>query len=288
MTHVGSGFSRTFVALLFGTASLAVMGAVAPRAQSKPAFEVASIRQHVDRAPTVALMVNPDGGLAFRNVPLRWIIAIAYDFGPRGDRQDLSAYKLIGPEQMLSLRFDITSRAPVGATRNDAPAMLQMLLADRFRLRLHQEMRPTPVYALTVAREGRLGPRMQRTTIDCEAAIAAGVRKETADAETLKSCWSPVSALQQLESGIRTDVFTGTIGELIRRIRGAVDRIVIDDTRLTGTFAWSMTYRRNQLSDVDAPTVFSALENQLGLKLVARTVPYEVYVVDSVEMPTPD
>jgi uncharacterized protein (TIGR03435 family) len=281
MTHVGSGFSRTFAGLLLGTALLAAQSA-------PPSFEVASIREHVDRAPTVAMMVNPDGGLAFRNVSLREIIATAYGFGLRRDGQDLSEYKLIGPERMLSMRFDITSRAPAGSTRQDAPAMIQTLLADRFRLRLHQEVRPTPVYALTVAREGSLGPRMQRTAINCEAAIAAGVRKETADAETLKSCWSPVSAVQQLESGIRTDVFTGTITDLLRRIEGSVDRLVIDDTRLTGTFAWSMTYRRNQLREVDAPTIFSALEEQLGLKLVARTVPYEVYVVDSVEMPTPD
>ena len=104
----------------------------------------------------------------------------------------------------------------------------------------------------------------------------------------MRTCWSPVSAIQQLESGVRADAFTGTITELIRRIEGSVDRLVIDETKLTGTFAWSMTWRRNQLREADAPTIFSALEEQLGLKLVPRTVPYEVYVIDSVEMPTPN
>lgn len=267
-------------------ALLAVMGTVSLTAQSKPAFEVASIRQTIERAPTVTLMINPDGGVDFRNAPLRWIIARAYGFGLGSDVP--SEYKLIGPEAMLSARFDIAARAPAGMTRQDGPAMLQALLADRFRLRLHQELRPTPVYALTMVRDGALGPQMRKTPIVCDAAIATGVTRATADAATLKACWSPVSAVAQLESGIRTEVYAGPIAELIQRIQGGVDRPVLDETKLTGSFAWEITYRRNQLSDVDAPALFAALEQQLGLKLVARTMPYEVHVIDSVEMPTPD
>ena len=269
-------------------AALVLLATASLSAQTKPAFEVASIRQTVDRAPTVNLTRNPDGSVNFRNAPLREIIAIAYGFGFTDAGQDVSGQKLVGPDELLSARFDILSKAPAGATRKDAAPMLQTLLADRFRLRLHTETRPTPVYALTVARPGSLGPRLQPSTIDCAAAFGAGLRKENADAGTLNACWSPVSAVTQLESGIRTDVYAGTIPELIRRIRGAVDRVIVDETALSATYAWQLTYRRNQLSDVDAPTIFAALEQQLGLRLVARTVPSEVYVVDSVEMPTPD
>ena len=101
-------------------------------------------------------------------MPLRFILLDAFD---------LRDHQLIGaPEWTESARFDITATYPADAARDrqdDARAMLRTLLADRFGLKTHREMRELPIYALVMARkDGALGPQLVRSTIDCEQWIA--------------------------------------------------------------------------------------------------------------------
>ena len=78
----------------------------------------------------------------------------------------------------------------------------------------------------------------------------------------------------------------GPISHLVARLQVALDRPLVDDTRLSGTFAWDLSFegRINSFDAVASIPVFTAVREQLGLRIEARTAPYEVLVIDAVEM----
>jgi uncharacterized protein (TIGR03435 family) len=144
--------------------------------------------------------------------------------------------------------------------------MLRNLFADRFKLIAHRELRETPVYALVKARaDGGLGPRMRRSTVDCEA-----VR-----------CRISTNSGRIVKTGT-------TISELMRRLSPTVGRPLVDHTSLTGAFDLELQWSPDRADVAAGPSVFTALEEQLGLKLDARRAPVEVFVIDRLERPAPD
>src|SRR5688500_8249174 len=122
-------------------------------------------------------------------------------------------------------------------------------------------------------------------------------RLESADAETRAACWTG-TGFDPTKVGVRAESYAGPITQLVRRLQSSVDRPVVDETGLSGLYAWALTFDIRSRTSASAspaapevravPTIFTALEDQLGLKLTPRTAPYEVFVIDSVEMPTPD
>jgi uncharacterized protein (TIGR03435 family) len=78
----------------------------------------------------------------------------------------------------------------------------------------------------------------------------------------------------------------GEISSLIRMLQGQVDRPVVDATSLKGTYEWSVSFALGAAANGDAAPIYTAIQEQLGLKLEPRTAPYEVVVIDAVEMPT--
>ena len=273
-------------------ALLALLSAASLAAQSappQPAFEVASIKQNVTNDTRASWNTSEDGSVTLVNRPLRSIIAQAYGIG--GSLQSSSAlvpFKFVeGPAALLEMRFNISARAPAGAGRSQAPAMLQALLADRFRLRIRPDTRPTPVYAITVARRGRLGPGLRPSAADCVALFLSGQNIRNADEKSRAVCWADID-FDRVRAGVITDVYGGPIAQLATRLQGYLDRPLIDATGLSGVFEWRVTFTNNPLGNSAAPSIFTAFEEQLGLKLEARTAPFEVFVIDSIEMPTPD
>jgi uncharacterized protein (TIGR03435 family) len=139
---------------------LALTSAVA-FAQSKPTFEVASVKPSapLDMAKMAAAMrsgqmpkIGPhiDGARAeYIYMALRDLIVLAYKVKP---------YQITGPDWLTSERFDIAAKLPEGASKDDAPKMLQALLEDRFKLAVHRESKEHPVLALVV---GKGGPKMK-------------------------------------------------------------------------------------------------------------------------------
>jgi bla regulator protein BlaR1 len=150
--------------------------------------------------------------------------------------------------------------------------MLQNLLRDRFRLVTYTEMQEQPIYALVLARsDQRLGPRLVPSQTDCgsqqvQSKCVMGGRF-TGSGGDLKGLGQPLSALAT-------------------QLRTATDRIVIDRTGLTGRFDFEFAWSTGDLG-ADAPTIFTALTERLGLKLEPARGPVEVLVIDSVERPTP-
>ena len=255
----------------------------------KPAFEVASVRQNTSASSASRTSGPTPGRFTLVNVPLRFIILDAYG---------LRDHELIdAPEWTNTNAYDISATYPGGATPTPAESrlMLQQLLEDRFQLSLRSETRELPAYRLVLARkDGRLGPRLVRSNVDC-AAWLAEKRPQSGMGRP-----SPVPGGRRpacMITGSRQGFITGgtrTIAELTGPLQTFAGRPVMDETGLTGTFDIDVIWTPDENL---APTgtrpdvgvsLFAALEEQLGLKLEPTRRPFSVRVVQRVERPRPD
>jgi uncharacterized protein (TIGR03435 family) len=250
---------RAFVGLVL----LSCCG-VAGQAAS-PEFEVASVRA---ADPNLGLIQNrtpnlntdPGRNLNFANISVRDMIMLAYGVGAR---------QITGPEQLLS-RYDVIARVPAGSTKEQIPLMLQALLADRFKLALHHQQKTMQVYALEVAKGG---PKLQET-LEGDNGESACVRSfaETPGATLAATCHRMSSAeiAQQVQS-LAPGYFT--------------DGPVVDATGLKGVYnfklEWITKVEINNGSD--GPTIFDAVQKQLGLKLEGRKQAMDTLIVDKCE-----
>ena len=205
------------------------------------------------------------------------------------------AFQLVdAPPWIRTERFDIVARATgeltLGGTHPTLPGALRTLIKDRFKLVEHTEVREFPVYALKVIREGRLGPNLSPSTIDC---AALPVRERSPG-----DC--RVSAPGA--SG-RYFAASGLIRNLVTALRQHVDRPVIDQTGLQGTFRIELKWAGlpppslalvaaqppdEPLPSRAGPSIFTAVQDQLGLTLEPAVAPFSVVVIESVQHPTPD
>jgi uncharacterized protein (TIGR03435 family) len=172
------------------------------------------------------------------------------------------------------------------------PLMVRALLADRFKLKTHLETRDGPIYALVVARpDAKLGPRMSPATFDCTSWLAARNRGE-------RVAPPPPSNGDGLACGFQSSLGSirgrGQIADLafVLSFLDVLGRPIVDRSGLTGDYEielrWTPDADRARRVDADLPSLFTAVREQLGLKLEPTTGPVEVLVIDSVERPTPD
>jgi uncharacterized protein (TIGR03435 family) len=247
-------------------------------------FEVASVKPNKSTETGGFIQRRPGGNFSVGNQTLLSLIRFAYG---------IQGYQLVGaPDWVASQRFDIVAkaatdlpRAPVGTPSPEA-LMLRSLLEDRFKLAAHQETRDMPIYALVVARsDGRLGPRIRRPTSDYCEQLRTGAGKPGA-APSVPT--DPICGIRGNNSQLTVGAFP--ISEFARFLAGEVRRIVVDHTGLTGMWdfdlQWSSPDTPNP--DPDRPSIFTALEEQLGLKLESTTGPVEVLVIDRVEALIPN
>ena len=255
-------------------------------------FEVASIR--ANKSGRLAMPSGTKGRLyTATNIPLRNVIAAAYGMpaarvlgGPSWIGAASIDMRFIGGD-----RFDISAKLPEGTSADQVPAMLRALLSDRFKLIAHSDIREAPVYALVVARnDGRLGPQLRKASIDCDAAgaVIPGPDAATVVDPELKSedqarCQSEIGG-EILGRGQR-------LGALARMLSLFADRPVIDRTRLTGGFDFELRFPE-LATDATGPRadpisgIFTAVQEQLGLKLESVRGNLEFIIIDSVEHPT--
>ena len=265
------------------------------------AFDAASIKPNVSTSASRRMGVPGDRFVA-TNETLGRLIATAY--GPPGPLpQPLSSYQISGgPSWIDSDRFDVTATAagePVrgaeGTRRKQL--MLQTLLAQRFKLAVHHETKQLPVYALVLARRDRqLGPKLQRSDVDCAALFAArrSANPPVFVPASLDPCSSGVSITGVMSSG------SMTMQDLSAWLSRLLDRAVSDRTALTGAFSVELQFMTEGLPGLpapppgverppsDGPSIFTAVQEQLGLKLESATGAVDVLVIDHVEHPTPD
>jgi uncharacterized protein (TIGR03435 family) len=272
----------------------ALLAAGSVQAQTPPAaFEVASVKRNTSGDSRTLVQVPSAGTVNITNANVRTLLREAYEIDATVER-----YVLVPPpaNPLMSAgrtnaditgdpRFDV--QAPIPDDRaGQQRAMLRALLAERFKLRVHREQRDIPVYALIVARSGQLGPQLRSSTVDCTAFLA--------DRTSNRSLRPPLGADGRPVCGVG-DPFTtpgsmslrsaGEIKSLARMMQAFVDRPIQDNSGLKGSFEWNLTFGTSP-NATNAPMIFTAVQEQLGLKLEARTAPYEVLVIDSVEMPS--
>lgn len=264
------------------------LGAIA---QSPLAFDVASVKENTSVSDTGGIAPATPGRVRITNMPLRLVLLDAFR---------LMDHQLIGaPEWTESARFDInaTYQADAARTEDDARAMLRTLLADRFGLKTHREMRELPIYSLVMARkDGALGPRLVRSTIDCNQWIAekrpqmgAGSASPVAPGGKRPVCLI-LTTRRFITAGTRT------MQDVLGPLQSMTGRPVIDRTGLTGAFDFDLQWTSGPVAPAagptapadDGPSIFVALQEQLGLRLEPGRAPFDVVVVDSVQRPTPD
>jgi uncharacterized protein (TIGR03435 family) len=193
-----------------------------------------------------------------------------------------------GPSWIDTARFDVLARAEQLAALNadafikQAWQMLQTLLEDRFALRTHVEARQVPIYALVVARaDGALGTQLTKSDVDCAAVLEQMKRGQRPPVTSGKRppCTVGTGPGRVAASAADMAAFAGFLG-------GQVDRPVSNRTGLMGNFDLELTWSAD-----DRPggvSIFTALQEQLGLKLQPTTGPVEVLVIDSAQAPSPD
>jgi len=260
--------------LVVSLAVIVLAAHAAPRAQNgAAAFEVASLKRTTAVLTPTFFQVANDR-LSVGNVPLRMLIQLAYDVEPQ--------QVVGGPEWIDQARYDIVARAarpfaPQGQWR----AMLRGLLLERFQMTVRRETRPTQVFALVPARaDGRLGNGLRHATAACE---------ELSDPSSPPGA-DPCGLVAANRVGAtgRMAVRGLTLDTLARLLRHEVGQPVRDETGLKGVFDWELVFAPRLPGDADAPSIFTALQEQLGLKLESRRDTLDVIVVDHVERPVAD
>jgi uncharacterized protein (TIGR03435 family) len=201
-------------------------------------------------------------------MPVLDLVAFAYS---------MPSDQIFGPEWSKSEEYDVeaTHGLPQPNPTSLMP-MLQRLLQERFSLRVHREQRPMPVFVLKKARDdGKLGPQLV-TIADCNTP------------RTIVPAYVSCGALGIPGATARMGRGEWTRLGLFRQLSPSVDRPVIDETGLSGWFEVRLEWSDQIPPPEDKPSLFTAMQEQLGLKLEAAERPLEVLVIDAVERPTPN
>jgi uncharacterized protein (TIGR03435 family) len=249
------------------------------QSQDRPRFEVASIKLHSGVGNLVRIQPLPGGRLEVENLSLQHLMLFAYgvqDFQIQG-----------APDWTSSERYDIQAKAEGGTSgKLMTGPMLHTLLEDRFKLKFHRETKQFPVYVLTIAKSGL---KMQHSkagncipfTLDSPPPppLAPGEPNRT-------FCGFNGFGVDGLNR--KLEVFGVTMAELVAALqRSELRRTIIDKTGLSGTFDVGMTWALDDPSS-PGPSIFTAIQEQLGLKLESTKGAVEVLVIDHVEKPSPN
>jgi uncharacterized protein (TIGR03435 family) len=254
-------------------------------------FEAASVKEHLEPGAGSFVGRRPGGRFVAENATLREILEYAYE---------LQRFQLAGSlAPVESARWDITATlrgmaAPAGPDATHAA--LRALLAERFALAVHRETRMLPIYALRLGRDRSPGRALVKSAIDCPALMAAARRGGAPPPPQAQQC-----GFRGRIGGLQSNGMPLT--DLALALATRVERPVVDQTGLTGTWDLTLSYAADPAQippgtlapdapapapNPDAPSLFTALREQLGLRLVSTTAPVEVLVVDRVSRPTPD
>ena len=255
------------VAALFAIAILCVRG-TAQTATEAPEFDVASI--HVNNAETDGHhhIISDPSESHFRTVNLAFRDLIQFAYGVP-DSQILG-----GPAWLDSVMFDIDAKSdpavdaelhtlPTEEARHQKQLMVQALLADRFKLKVHQETRQLPVYALIVVKDG---PKFKPSKIDGTTIDTSRTRLHIAGSDD-------------------------TISIFARELAQILGRVVVNQTGLSGRYDLSLRWTPDDAASAPSsadvpPDIFTAIQEQLGLKLESTKGPVHMLVIDSVEKPS--
>ena len=266
------------IALSTFTALVAAQG---PQSTDRPTFDVASIKPNRSGESRNGADAAPSGRVTVTNMTLYNLVRNAFELQP---------HELVSGERMPrwveSERWDIVAQGPPlkdPSSQQLLRQMLRNLLVDRFKLTSRRETRDVPVYALVLARSDRqLGPQIRPSTLDCAAQIAAARAPGTARG-SIQQCGRRVGPGYMATFGMSLKDFAAALS-------ASAGRFVIDATGLTDRFDLELKWNPEPgTTDAGAPadgaSLFTAVQEQLGLRLEARRAPLNVFVLETAERP---
>jgi uncharacterized protein (TIGR03435 family) len=315
-TAIGAAILLACLALRIGAApqgAQSIRGEWEKAAGGKMSFEVASVKHstvegyHSNFPLTLGSNFGAVGNLFSAAVPLRALIGFAFKLSV-GQTQFLIPGL---PDWVNSQIFDVEARAPIPTpTKDQFRLMVQSLLADRFKLTLHDEMRQIPFYALVLAKQGKTGPQLRPHVDDAKCGAEGRPDAPPAVPEFLPfPCGSiligPAGPLLGQSGGAAGQVAGGgrnvDLNYIAAFLNGtgfqgtAPDRPIVNRTGLTGAYDFWIEFvpDANALGDAAQPAATGpsfpeALRDQLGLKLTATTGPIDTFAVDHIEEPSAD
>ncbi len=227
-------------------------------AQTQLGFEVATVKVSPPREGTARLSsMDTDPALVrYTNLSLRILIAIAYRF---------NSERIKGPGWIDEQYYDVAAKLPSGTSKDRVPEMMQVLLAERLKVAVHRETKEEQIYFLVA---GKDGPKLKKVD-DTDAFDPDHVRGD------------------HLPAAIVTGGIIGhaiPIPQLAGMLGNATGREVVDHTGLAGNFNINLRWRPDGVNiNPNSPDLFTALQQQLGLKLEPGRGPVELLVVDHAE-----
>jgi uncharacterized protein (TIGR03435 family) len=252
--------ARQELASMLRVLCLLLFAAATAGAQTAPAFDVATVKPSLP--PGAPGRVGRIGGPVFDgsrvswwNVPLRFYTMQAYG--------QTTAWRIEnGPAWFASAEFDVSATFPSGTPKEQIPAMLKALLTDRFHLAAHTEPRPHDVYVLTVAKTGL---KARESAVDDTTMTN---RMGTGHMDLHKT------SMQRL-----ADLLSGETLKMS-------ERPVVDMTGLKGVYDMTLDWSPEAAPNAEKPSLFTAVTEQVGLKLEAQNAPVEILVIDRAEKPS--
>ena len=245
--------------------------ASSPGAQAPASFEVVSIKRSLSTDAGGGSLILPDGRFTASNVPLVLLLDVAYGIPPE---------RVVGgPSWARTDRYNVEARVEGKVDPDDLPGCVQNLLRDRFKLKARVEKRDTEVYALLLAKSGGvLGPAVRPATFDCTNMESAKKGLATVSPDGIPGCGARRSDGRFLAGGI-------TLDSLLDVLTTASGRPVINRTNIDGRFDLRLEWAAEPNSP-DRVSIFTALQEQLGLRLESQRVPMDTLVIDDVQRPT--
>jgi uncharacterized protein (TIGR03435 family) len=283
-------FTFALVLATVATASVVGLRGQSQANQKQPAFEVASIKANISRIGIRGHSFPADRFEA-RNAPVRELIMIAFGEPGRLVPESLMSG---GPGWIDEDRFDVTAKTGgVGvASVPQKQLMLRRLMSERFKLAVHVQSIERPIYALILAKQnGEIGPQLRKSADDCDVGDAGSVPTPTRPDQPLRCILYVIPPGELMARG-------QTMSGLAYALTRTLDRVVVDRTGVTGRFDTDTRFNPEGLPgwtaappgspNRDAPSLFEALQRDLGLKFESTRAPVDVLVIDHIERPTSD
>lgn len=235
---------------------LTALASYGQSAAAPPKYDIASIKPNTDTDFRFAFRIEPGGSLSATGITLQRLMMSAFNV------QD---FRIVGgPEWLTARRWDVQAKPDRPATQDQIRSMLRALLETRFHLRSHSEVRQLPVFELSVDRKGPKVPRVKDPEEKLDVRLGPGSIQLT----------------------------NNTAATFASQLSYSLNRPVVDKTNLSGKFDFALRWTPDPSETPDqpasapiGPSIFTALAEQLGLRLKAAHGPVEVIVIDGVQLP---
>jgi uncharacterized protein (TIGR03435 family) len=270
---------------------LILTGGAIAQTDPRPEFEVASIKATAPGARGMFIRPTPGGRVNITNMTLKELIVIGWRIQPF----QISG----GPGWLDSAHYDISAKSENSFKQGELPLMIQSLLADRFQLTIHHETKELPIYALVMARkDGKLGPGLTESKEG--GCTPRDLSKPPPPLEPGKPPALGCGNMMMQPRLLRA--VSVPVAQVIPMLSRFLGRPVVDKTGLTAKFDIRLEWTPDEIqlaqlqlppdapkpppSEIAGPSIFTAIQQQLGLKLESQKGPVEIIVIDRVERPS--